>query len=216
MCSSNFSLMGLGTLHVSHGPSLKWNKRPQIKLSRICNLHGMHEFNEKPQNSKVHNLLILLNFDTNEHNLERYWKDILCLILEYLQLNLLSLSKSSLQFNNFGKWPIILWLLKTIILDSLPIWTWYQKEMKDNTLIFPSMFHLHLFDQRWKKYEFLKLSHRFPKLETFRVSSWTSFNPNLNLFGPMIKMDLKYEKYTLELMVYQNFTWSTLTLTDSG
>ena len=105
-------------------------------------------------------------------------------------------------------------LPKTITLDSLPIWTWDQKEMKDHPLIFPSIFHLHFFDQRWIKYEFLKLSPYFPKLETFRVSSWTSFNPNLNLFDPMIKMDLKYEKYILELMVDQKFTWSTLTLTD--
>lgn len=105
-------------------------------------------------------------------------------------------------------------LPKTITLDSLPIWTWDQKEMKDHPCIFPSMFHLHFLDQRWIKYEFLKLSPYFPKLETFRVSSWTSFNPNLNLFDPMIKMDLKYEKYILELMVGQKFTWSTLTLTD--
>ena len=60
------------------------------------------------------------------------------------------------------------------------------------------------------------VSPHFPNLETFRVSSWTSFNPNLNLLDPMRKMDLKYEKYTLELMVDQKFTWSTLTLTDFG
>ena len=130
-------------------------------------------------------------------------------------MNSLGSSKFSLKFTNFEKWPIILWLQKTIILDSLPIWTWDQKDMKYNPLSFPSILHLHFLDQRWIKYEFLKLSPYFPKLETFRVSSRTSFNPNLNLFDPMTKMDLKYEKCILELMIGQKFTWSTLTLTDS-
>ena len=154
---------------------------------------------------------MLLNFDINEHNLERYWKDLQSLSFEFLQLNPLRSSKLSLKFTNFEKWPIILWLQKTITLDSLPIWTWDQKEVKDHSLSFPSIFHLHLLDQGWIKYEFLKLSPYFPKLVTFRVSSRTSFNPNFNLFNPMTKMDLKYEKYILKLMVGQKFPWSTLT-----
>ena len=88
--------------------------------------------------------------------------------------------------------------------------------MKDHSLIFPSIFQLYFCDQRWIKYEFLKLSPYFPKLVTSRVSSRTSFNPNLNLFDPMSKMYFKYENYILGLMVDQNFTWSTLTLTDLG
>ena len=61
---------------------------------------------------------------------------------------------------------------------------------------------------------FLKIGPYFPKLVNFRVSSRTSFNPNLNILDPMTKMDLKYEKCILALMVDQKFAWSTLTLTD--
>ena len=95
---------------------------------------------------KIPNLItcsFFLNLDTNEYNLERYWKYLQSLSFEFLQLNPLSFPKLSLKFTNFGKWPIILWLPKTIILDSLPTWTWDQKEMKYHTIIFPRMFNFH-------------------------------------------------------------------------
>ena len=65
-------------------------------------------FNKMPQNSKTHNLLIPLSFDTNEYNLEMYWKDLQYLSLEFLQINPLRFPKFGLKFTNFEKWPIIL------------------------------------------------------------------------------------------------------------
>ena len=65
-------MMGLIMSQITNG--LDYKQEEWLKLEFARNGHFAHlpNFNEMPQISKTHNLLILLNFGTNEHNLERY------------------------------------------------------------------------------------------------------------------------------------------------
>ena len=101
-------------------------------------------------------------------------------------------------------------LQKVISLNSLTIWTWDQKEMKFNPLIFLSILHLHFSDQGWINGEYLKNSPHFPNLATFYGFFYEQINSKITIPHHILpSMFIKPENMDLELLVDQKSTWST-------
>ena len=66
------SVMGLSMSQITNGLDYKQEEWLKLEFARNGPFAYLPNFNKMPQNSKTHNLLILLSFGTNEHNFGRY------------------------------------------------------------------------------------------------------------------------------------------------